>query len=64
MSETTTFKCANCKKVFDKVRPDEEAKAEMKGLWGDIPENEQIVVCKDCFNSFMDWYNRTAEAKQ
>lgn len=32
-----------------------EAEAEAKRLWGDIPPEEQGVLCDHCFKLFMAW---------
>ena len=43
------YKCAMCGEVYKKGWSDEEAKKEMLELWGDLPEEEQGIVCDDCF---------------
>jgi len=45
------YVCKMCKRKFkiDLIEY-EEAKNEMKELWGDIPLEEQVIICDDCFN--------------
>jgi Zn finger protein HypA/HybF involved in hydrogenase expression len=51
------FQCAKCGGIFEKDWSDEEAKAEMVNLWGDLPEEEQAVICDDCHKAFMKWFD-------
>lgn len=44
------FKCSLCLNTYEKAWSDEECKEEMKQIWGEIPEDEQVVICDDCFN--------------
>ena len=46
---TDTYECVACHGVFEKGRSDEEATAEMKEIWGTIPEKERVLICDDCF---------------
>ena len=39
-----------CGGVFEKAWTDEEALAESKSNFGEIPQEERAVVCDDCFN--------------
>jgi|HubBroStandDraft_6_1064221.scaffolds.fasta_scaffold00134_64 hypothetical protein len=42
--------CAMCGGTFEKSRSDEEALAEMKENFGDVPATEPLdIVCDDCF---------------
>jgi len=43
------YTCAICKGVFDKVTPEDEALAELKEFFGDIPVDECEIVCDDCW---------------
>lgn len=43
------FLCAACGETFESDKPDEEALAESKLLWGDLPPNDLVVICDDCF---------------
>lgn len=43
------FTCAMCGKTFKKARPDEEALAEARGIFGKIRPEECAVVCEDCY---------------
>jgi DNA-directed RNA polymerase subunit RPC12/RpoP len=49
--EKNEYRCARCGGIFIKGQTDEECLAEMKSIWGDIPENERVVICDDCFNN-------------
>lgn len=49
-----TFTCAACGGTFPKGWSDEEAKSEAKALWGDVPAEECVVICDDCFQSGKD----------
>lgn len=44
------YKCAMCGGVFEKGWTDEEAMKESKEIWGEIPEEDLVVICDDCFN--------------
>jgi len=56
------FKCVVCRKVFIKERLDEEEfKGSSKDL-NDIPENDIMCICKDCFN--MSYKKNTINFKQ
>lgn len=48
------FRCDNCGGIFDKG-DEEEALAEMKGNFGDLPADERAVICDDCYEKFMKW---------
>ena len=43
-----TYACAACGETFEKAWTDDEAKAEAKELWGDIPEDQMVIICDDC----------------
>lgn len=45
-----TFKCAKCRNIYDKVRPDSEAREERDELF---PGQECELVCEDCFKEIM-----------
>lgn len=40
-----------CKETFEEGRSEEEAIAEMKENFGDIPKDERAVICDDCYNA-------------
>lgn len=48
-TSATTYTCAACGRTFESDRSDAEALAESRLIWGDIPPEEQIVICDDCF---------------
>ena len=46
----TTYTCAECGGTFDTGRPDAEAHAEARDLWGvDGHAPGMVVVCDDCY---------------
>jgi len=47
------FTCEACGKTYLKSWSDEEAKKEMKDIWGEIPPEERAIICDDC------WKKRT-----
>jgi hypothetical protein len=49
------YRCEGCGGVFKKGWSDEEALAELKEVWGDIPVSECGVICDDCNQLFMAW---------
>ena len=54
------YQCDMCKGIFEKGWSDEEAKQEAEEIFGKNPNewnDEQKVVCDDCFNKI----NPTAE---
>jgi hypothetical protein len=56
MSDTDNlYRCANCNGIFEKTTSDEEALAEARELFGDLPQSQLSVVCDDCFKAFMEW---------
>lgn len=48
------YRCAACGHEFEKEWSDEEAMAESKLLWGDLPEKDLCVICDDCFERGKD----------
>ena len=60
---SNTFLCWKCKGTFPKGWSDEEAEAEYKTLWGENLGEEREVLCDDCHNSFMTWYNKQDKGK-
>lgn len=45
----THYQCAACGGFFEKGTSDEEAKAESRKLWGDLPPEALVIICDDCF---------------
>jgi DNA-directed RNA polymerase subunit RPC12/RpoP len=43
------YRCAACGEHHESERSDEDAVAESKLLWGNIPMEDQVVICDDCF---------------
>jgi hypothetical protein len=56
-----TFKCDHCGETFDKAWSDEEALAESKELWGELPPEAQSVICDECFKDFQKWANEGSQ---
>ena len=48
-----TYKCAVCGGVFEKGLTEEEAQAELKENFGDIPVSECDIVCDDCYQEIV-----------
>jgi DNA-directed RNA polymerase subunit RPC12/RpoP len=44
------YKCASCQNIYEKGWSDEEAEKEVKEIWGEIPQEQRVVICDDCFN--------------
>ena len=47
------FQCSNCKEIFKKGRPDEEAIEEMNKNFGDKDLKDCDYLCNDCYNLFI-----------
>lgn len=47
------YKCAECGGVFEAEWSDEEAQAELKETFGDVPLSACDVVCDDCYKKIM-----------
>jgi uncharacterized CHY-type Zn-finger protein len=47
--EKNEFQCAICKNIYEKGCSDEEIEKEVKEIWGEIPKNERVVLCDDCW---------------
>lgn len=45
------YVCAVCKCEFEGTRTDEEAMAECRENFGDIPIEDTMVVCDDCYKA-------------
>lgn len=50
-NKSKKFICAECNGEFIKGRSDEEALAEKEMLYGDLPIEEMVVVCENCYNA-------------
>jgi hypothetical protein len=48
------YVCASCRETFTKGRSDDEAQAEAHAAFGDIPEDEQEIVCDDCYKQMTE----------
>lgn len=52
------FKCARCNKVFTESWTEREALQEKKDNgWEDVPLNQCVRVCDDCYKQFMTQFN-------
>lgn len=49
------YQCASCKGIFTKGWTDEEAMEESKNKFGDIPVEDQSVICDDCWIKLNKW---------
>lgn len=47
------FICGKCGETFEKGQIDEEALEEMHRIFGDVPPEDQITVCDDCWRLVM-----------
>lgn len=52
---SNSYQCGKCGGTFEKDWTDEEARQETKRLWGDLPEEDLVVVCDDCFIELVPW---------
>jgi hypothetical protein len=43
------YTCAHCRRTFIGDWSEEEAKADLKEYFGDIPLSECVQVCDDCY---------------
>ena len=51
------YQCAQCGKVFEKARSDDDALEDSRRKWGEIPAAEQAVICDDCYRVLMANFN-------
>jgi len=49
-----TYTCAACGGTFEAGWSEEEARAESRDLWGNVPESELAVICDGCFQRGKD----------
>lgn len=49
-----TYECEYCHGVFEFEWTEEEALAEMQETFGELPEEDQAIVCDDCYNKIME----------
>ena len=52
------FQCEACGGTFEKGCTNQQALEEMKKNFGDLPEENQAVICDVCYQKFMKWYNQ------
>lgn len=50
-----TYICTACGEPFTGTRPEAEARAEQRKNFPDIPDEECMVICEDCFQRFTRW---------
>ena len=50
------YRCACCRKVFEKGWSDEEARKEAKQWSEEEMKEGEAVVCDDCYKGFMKWH--------
>ena len=55
MTQQKTYQCAACNGTFEFESgwTDEEAMAERRENFGDMPDSTMVIVCDDCFQDFM-----------
>ena len=58
MTDGEIYKCPGCQQTFRKAVTEEEARAEQRKNFGDVPDSEMEVVCVDCFKEIMAWNAR------
>lgn len=51
------YKCDLCKGVFKKGWSDKESFAEMRRDFGNLPKEEQAIVCDDCYKKITNYYS-------
>jgi len=58
MPKGNEFNCGQCGDTFIKTVSDEQAQAErrMNG-WGDVPDDDLVLICDDCYNIVMEQMN-------
>lgn len=49
--EPKQYTCARCGKTFWSERTDEETLKEFRENFGDIPLEETVVICDDCYQA-------------
>lgn len=54
MKEVT---CGNCSKKFTPAWSNDEAMKESRELFGEVPEDQLVQICDDCFQDFKKWYD-------
>ena len=47
------FTCERCGETFESDWTDESANAEMLATFGELPKEDQAVVCDECYASIM-----------
>jgi rubredoxin len=53
-----TFTCSRCEEIFNKGWSEEEAQAERReNGWADIPDENMIMLCDDCYEWFVKSMN-------
>jgi rubredoxin len=50
---TKTYTCEQCGGVFDAGWTEEEARAEQRQNFGDMPDGVMAQVCDDCYKQIM-----------
>ena len=59
--ESGRFTCHNCKHTYE-INLEHDPLKEAKELFGDLSKrDDQVVLCDDCFNDFMGFYNKTKD---
>lgn len=50
MDSAETYECVVCHTTQAKGQSDEDAKAEMVEWLGDVPEEDQALICDECYH--------------
>jgi len=52
------YKCEGCNGIFEKGWSDSDAEEEkIANGWGDVPEEDTVTICDDCYKEFMINFN-------
>lgn len=52
-----SYVCAKCRRVFEKIRSDDDALEDSRRTFGEIPVNERATICDDCHRVIMAAFN-------
>lgn len=51
--------CGSCGGTFTAGRSHGEALAEMRGNFGEVPPEDQVIICDACYAALMQWAKET-----
>lgn len=52
-----TFTCQKCNNTFINAWSEQEAEKEFLNAPWNIPGDEQVLICDDCFQEFKKWFD-------